>query len=150
MKNLKNANIVKHIYSLKAALDNYITTGIEQSGVKGLMVSHGNILVRLYENDKQPMTKIAADIGKCKSTLTVLVDKLEKVGFVHRISDSQDTRIKKLALTEEGMAFQERFWNISNSLEEKLWQDFSKEEREIFVELLDKMSLNLKKIDSIE
>ncbi len=144
MKSLNKKNIVKFIYSLKSSFDNYITTEVEKTGVKGLAVSHGNILVRLYEKDKQPMTKIAEDIGKCKSTLTVLVNKLEKAEFVQRVSDENDTRIKKLALTDKGRDFQESFWKISDNLNDLLWEDFTEEEKKTFVRLLEKMSTNLK------
>ncbi len=144
---MDNKNIVKSIYRLKSEVDNYITTKIEQNGAKGLMVSHGNILVRLYEDDKQPMTKIAKDIGKCKSTLTVLVNKLEKAGFVERVSDDSDTRIKKLALTDEGRNFQESFWKISDCLNNGLWTGFTEDEQEMFAALMEKMLCNIKKLD---
>ncbi len=143
---MNNKNIVKLIYGLRSQVDNYITSKIEEKGVKGLVVSHGNILARLYENDKQSMTKIAEDIGKCKSTLTVLVNKLENAGFVERLSDENDTRVKKIALTDKGKDFQESFWTISDSLTKGLWNDFTAEEKELLVKLLAKMSDNIKKI----
>ncbi len=142
---LKPEAIVKSIYRLRSRIDNFLSENIEKAGAKGLMVSHGNILVQLYKEDRQPMAKIAAEIGKCKSTVTTLVDKLEKVEFVKREVNPEDVRVKNLALTPKGMAFQEDFWKISDKLNVILWQDFTEKEKEKFLLCIEKMDKNIQK-----
>ncbi len=135
--------VIKYISRLRENIETLLTKRIEKTEVKGLVSSHGNILVQLYEEDKQAMSKIAARIGRCKSTLTVLVDKLEKIGFITREADSYDTRIKKLCLTEKGKEFQEVFWNISDELNSLLWKGFTSEEQKILLNFLERMNKNI-------
>ncbi len=135
--------VVKSIYRLRNAIDNFLIKNIDKAGAKGLMVSHGDILIQLYKEDKQPMSKIASRIGKCKSTLTVLVDKLEKVGFIKREASKEDVRIKNLCLTEKGRSFENYFWNISEELNTSLWKGFSEEEQQTFLDYIERMQENI-------
>lgn len=143
VKMADKSTVVKSIYALRASVDNYLTEQIEKAGAKGLIVSHGNILVRLYQEDEQPMRKIAEDIGKCKSTLTVLVNKLEKAGFITRVPDKIDTRVKKLSLTEKGRDFQGEFWKISKEMNSLLWTGFTEKEQEEFLSYMERMNKNI-------
>ncbi len=133
----------KIVSQIRFNIENYITKRIEKAGVKGLVTSHGNILVQLYKEDKQTMAKIANDIGRCKSTLTVLVDKLVKVGFITREVDTNDTRLKKLCLTEKGKNFQKEFWQISSDLNERIWHNFSDTEKEQCMLYLNRIAENI-------
>ncbi len=143
---INSTAIVKLVSSLKHLTDNYIVQRIEEGGNKGLVVSHGNILAQLYKEDEQTMTSISNKIGRCKSTLTVLVDKLEKAGFIIRKVDSDDTRIKKLCLTDKGKEFKEVFWSISSDLNQSLWQGFNEKEQQELLSYLDRMNKNLENI----
>ncbi len=143
------ATIVKLFSSLKHLTDNYIVQRIEQGGNKGLVVSHGNILAQLYKEDEQTMTSISTKIGRCKSTLTVLVDKLEKAGFITRKVDTVDTRIKKLCLTDKGKEFQNVFWGISSDLNNLLWQGFNEKEQQELLSYIERMNRNLEDVSAI-
>ncbi len=144
----KAENIIKLVAALRNSVDNFIIKRINASGAKGLMVSHGNILVQLYMNGKQPMTKVAAEIGKCKSTVTVLVDKLEKAGFVEREASEEDERVKNIKLTDKGLEFQKDFWKISSELNTLIWEGFSEKEKENFLEYLGRAQNNIMKAEN--
>jgi DNA-binding MarR family transcriptional regulator len=49
-------------------------------------------------------TELAEELGVSVSAATQIADRLEKCGFVERMSDRHDRRIKILALTEQGKA----------------------------------------------
>ncbi len=138
-------NFIKSIYRLRSSIDNFLVQHIEQCGAKGLMVSHGNILAQLYKKDRQPMSQIASDIGKCKSTLTVLVDKLEHAGYIRREVSTHDIRVKELCLTEKGKAFEENFWHISQKLNANLWDGFSSDEQDELLAFLSRIQGNMQK-----
>lgn len=55
-----------------------------------------------------PMRELAENIGHDASHVTAIVDKLENQGLVERQPDPHDRRIKRLSLTPEGRALQER------------------------------------------
>ncbi len=56
----------------------------------------------LYENGKMSMSGIAENIMANVSTVTGIVDRLEKKGFLRRRRASRDRRVVNIALTEKG------------------------------------------------
>lgn len=62
----------------------FIIEELKNNGAEGLAPSHGDILVCLYKNGKMTMKDIANSIHRTKPTVTVLVDKLEKLGYLKR------------------------------------------------------------------
>ena len=71
----------------------FIVDMLKKNGMQELVPSHGDILSVLYHNEKATMKDIADKIHRTKPTVTVLVDKLEKLDFVKRVKSSDDNRI---------------------------------------------------------
>ena len=70
---------------------------------------------------------------------------MEKKGFVRRESVKQDARLKKVILTEKGIASQESFEDIVEHIEEELSEGISEEELYIFYKVLDRIKQNVEK-----
>ncbi len=116
---------------------------LAQNGIEGLVPSHGDILAVLYRGEDVTMKDIADKIRRSKPTVTVLTDKLERLGFVYREKSRNDSRITYIRLTEQGKRFEPVFENISKELNELLCQQFTAEETGILDALLKKMENNL-------
>ena len=82
-----------------------------------------------------------------RSTVTNLLQLMEKKGFVRRESVKQDARLKKVILTEKGIASQESFEDIVEHIEEELSEGISEEELHIFYKVLDRINQNVKKYE---
>ena len=82
-----------------------------------------------------------------RSTVTNLIQLMEKKGFVKRESVKQDARLKKVILTEKGIASQESFEDIVEHIEEELSEGISEEELHIFYKVLDRINQNVKKYE---
>ena len=117
----------------------FIINELKNSGAEGLVPSHGDILVCLYKNSKMTMKDIANCIHRTKPTVTVLVDKLEKLGYLKREASDKDSRITNIVLTQKGKDFQTTFEKISKDLNEMLYKNLSNKEVEILEELLRKV-----------
>lgn len=120
----------------------FIVEQLEKNGASGLVPSHGDILALLYSQSSSgslPMKEIAEKIHKTKATVTVLIDKLEKMDFVKRESSPTDSRYTYVSLTEKGKAFQEVFNNISEELNIMLHKNLTHEETDLLESLLQKM-----------
>lgn len=117
----------------------FIIEQLEQSGAKGLVPSHGDILAVLYKYERITMKEIADRIHRTKPTVTVLVDKLEKMDFVKREASSTDNRCTYIVLTQKGKDFKPVFEKISRDLNKMLHKNLSKEEVTFLEELLLKM-----------
>ena len=117
----------------------FIIEELKNNGAEGLVPSHGDILVCLYKNSKMTMKDIANCIHRTKPTVTVLVDKLEKLGYLKRESSDKDNRCTYIVLTQKGEDFQTTFEKISKNLNEMLNKNLSPEESELMEKLLRKV-----------
>ena len=117
----------------------FIIEELKNNGAEGLAPSHGDILVCLYQNGKMTMKDIADYIHRTKPTVTVLVDKLEKLGYLKREASDKDNRYTYVILTQKGEDFKATFEKISNDLNKMLNKNLSNKEVEILEELLQKM-----------
>ena len=117
----------------------FIIEELKNNGAEGLVPSHGDILVCLYKNSKMTMKDIANCIHRTKPTVTVLVDKLEKLGYLKREASNEDSRSTNIVLTQKGEDFQTTFEKISKDLNEMLYKNLSPEESELIEKLLRKV-----------
>lgn len=117
----------------------FIIEELKNNGVDGLVPSHGDILVCLYKNNKMTMKDIANCIHRTKPTVTVLVDKLEKLGYLKRVASDKDSRSTYVILTQKGEDFKATFDQISNNLNKMLNKNLSENEVKLLEELLKKM-----------
>ncbi len=119
-----------------------IIDGLTNNGIKGLVPSHCDILMLLYKHEKLTMKEIAQKIHRTKPTVTILIDKLEKLGYLCREKSQEDNRITYIALTKAGKDFERVFTQISDELNKIMYKNFSDEESKILDELLKKMAKN--------
>ncbi|MBR1908566.1 MarR family transcriptional regulator [bacterium] len=119
--------------------NSFITEKLKQNEAGELVPSHGDILAALYINGKMTMKDIAQKIHRTKPTVTVLVDKLEKSGYVKRETSNKDNRYTYIVLTEKGSEFKPVFEKISSELNELLYKNLSERESIILEELLNKV-----------
>ena len=117
----------------------FIIEELKNNGAEGLVPSHGDILVCLYKNGKMTMKDIANSIHRTKPTVTVLVDKLEKLGYIKREASDEDNRFTNIVLTQKGEDFKVIFEKISKDLNKILYQNLSLEESELIEKLLRKV-----------
>lgn len=117
----------------------FIIDELKNNGAEGLVPSHGDILVCLYKNGKMTMKDIADCIHRTKPTVTVLVDKLEKLGYLKREASDKDCRYTNIVLTQKGEDFKPTFEKISKDLNEMLLKNLSESEALQLEELLRKV-----------
>ncbi len=132
-------NLLSLISKIHENGNRFITDELNKNGAVGLVPSHGDILVCLYQNDKMTMKDIADRIHRTRPTVTVLVDKLEKLGYLKREISQEDSRYTYIVLTEKGQDFKPIFEKISEDLNNMLYKNLSVEESNILENLLKKI-----------
>jgi len=135
--------VIGVISNIREKSAQFINEELKNQGVEGLINSHGTVLSAMYDNDgKMTMNGIAKFVGKRKSTITDMVKKLEKLGYVSREKSREDARVIEVSLTEKGWEFRETFKKVSKKLLDKTYEGFSKEEKEVLMGLLFKIRKN--------
>lgn len=85
------------------------------------------------------MQELAAAIDRDKSTVTALVDKLEKARYIRREKSQNDSRITLVRLEDRGRALAPAFDEISKGLIEKAYRGLTEWEQITVIGLLDKI-----------
>lgn len=137
--------IIYFISRTKANMIKFIENKLKENDLTDLIPTHGNILTALYESDKKlTMKEISKKIGKDKSTVTSLVNKLIDLGYVKKEKCTKDKRVTYISLTQKARNIEDKFNFISSQVKETAYKNFTKEEKEEFLRLLRKLSSNFK------
>lgn len=137
--------IIYFISRTKANMIKFIENKLKENKLDGLIPTHGNILTALYESDKKlTMKEIAKKIGKDKSTVTSLVNKLITLGYVEKEKCTRDKRVTYIGLTQKSRDIEGTFNFISSQVKETAYSNFTEDEKKEFLRLLRKLSSNFK------
>lgn len=119
-----------------------------RKGFHELQLSDGQpkVLYILKYNDGCVQNKLAEKCSLKPSTMTVLLDKMERDGYIRksRTHVSGGKSAKVIHLTDFGRQRADDVFALTESLEEKSFRGFSDEEKETLFELLDRVTNNLK------
>ncbi len=83
--------------------------GLELKGF-GLRVPEWRALAALYSRRRCTMSELADLASIDRTTLTRTVDRMQDAGWLARLSDSEDLRVTRLALTAAGERLFARVW----------------------------------------
>lgn len=139
---METNNIISLISRIRESANKFIILEMDKWGVKGLVPSHGDILVALLKAEKLTMKELAEKIDKDKSTVTALVDKLIKLGYVEKSRDVEDNRVVFVTLTKSGKELKPMFGSISKELISIVYKDIPQNEREEVNNILTKIKNN--------
>lgn len=132
-------NTISLMSKAKGLTDQYIIKLLKDHNVKGIVPSHGGIIVSLLRYESLTMSELAKKIDKDPSTVTTLVKKLNKLEYVTFYKDDVDKRATRVSLTDEGRALETVFLDISKKLHDLLYYDISEQDKAIFRKTLDKV-----------
>ncbi len=97
----------------------YATSGLVTQAYADLLKPYGLtypqfvVLMALWERDGESMTQLAKRISLSKATLSPLLKKMEKSGWIMRASVPGNDRLKSVLLTEQGKRLAEEGKHIA-------------------------------------
>jgi DNA-binding MarR family transcriptional regulator len=98
----KNDRLIYLMSTAQHLLKNYMIVAFKRDGVK-ITPSHSTVLFSLLKNNSQSMNELGKTLHIENSTVTGLIDRLEKGEFVERTSDPTDRRKWNISITENGI-----------------------------------------------
>lgn len=140
----KTQQIIRRIGGIHDSIHRFISGYIEQCEKECLVPSHGELLTALFSGREFTMGDLAREIRKTKPTVTVLVEKLVRCGYVIRERDARDGRISFIRLTEKGWGLKPVLEDILSSLEMRLFSGFTVQEKNNLEEMLFRIEENSK------
>jgi MarR family 2-MHQ and catechol resistance regulon transcriptional repressor len=108
-----------------------------------LTFSEYAIMETIYYNGPQKVQEIASQILVTSGTMTYMISKLLRKGFVNRRQDEKDKRVFWIELTEGGKNLMDHFTPHHNEYIEGIFVNVSEEEKQFLTRLLFKLNANL-------
>lgn len=139
---MKTDNTIYLIGRIREKSHAFLLKELEQIGLRDIAPSHGDILATLIEHKELPMTEIANKIHRDRSTVTALVNKLMRQGYVSSRKDPEDNRSTIIFLTQKGKELEPSFREISKKLNEIEYKGITSEEKEILQKILERINEN--------
>ena len=120
---------------------------VRAAGIDEVTLMHGWIIRYLYTNqDKDVFQKdIEQYFSIGRSTVTNIIQLMERKGYIARESVEHDARLKKVVLTEKGIRNQEMLEDLVESLDTRLVDGTTDEELYVFYSVIEKLKRNLTK-----
>jgi DNA-binding MarR family transcriptional regulator len=75
-----------------------------------------------------------------RSSVTSVLQLMEKNGYIQRVSVSKDARLKKIVIIEKGLEIQKKVYDFILKFEKSLEDELSEDEMKILVSLIDRLS----------
>lgn len=139
---MNTKDVISLISKIREKVNRLIVSEMSKYGIDGIVTSHGDIVYALFKKPRLTMAEIAEKIGRDKSTITALVDKLVRLGYVTKERDTEDTRVVYVALTQKGTALKPIFEAISMEVLDIFYTGISENEKEELTRILNKINNN--------
>lgn len=99
----------------------------------GLNSHHGGMLIHIgMDNNGLTQKELAEKLAVRPSSITSMLDTLEREGLVCRQTDEKDKRVKHIYLTEDGESLSNRFLDQLMQLNDQFFTNFTMEDKHIF------------------
>lgn len=112
----------------------------------GLYRGHPPVLHHLLKQDGLTQGELGQLLQVSPATITKMIKRMEKAGFVKRKQDDVDQRVSRVFLTDTGRAVKAEMIARMRAIEAEAFAGFSPEERVIMRRLLLQMRDNLLRI----
>ena len=109
----------------------------------GITRSQWWVLAFLSRNDGMPQTELALELDVGKVALGALIDRLEEGGFVKRMPDKSDRRIKRIVLTPRSQSLIETLRRKNEEFNQSILAGIPREDIEVATQTLRAMKHNL-------
>jgi DNA-binding MarR family transcriptional regulator len=105
--------------------------------------AQGRIMFALWQQDGISISELAKKTQLGKSTLTSMLDRLEKMGYIKRQRSRKDRRKILIKRTEKDKALESKYVEVSQQMTKLFYRGFSKNEIKRFEDDLARMLNNL-------
>ncbi|MCD6020093.1 MAG: hypothetical protein K0S53_3214 [Bacteroidetes bacterium] len=102
-----------------------------------------SVLYFLAENDGCTQQHICNNLAVDKTAMVKVIDYLIKAGYIDRNVNPDDRREHFIVLTKKGTKHTEEIVGAFKSIDDKIFADISKTEKDIFIKVLCRLTSNL-------
>ncbi len=107
--------LISKIHQVSSRIFNRL---LKEYEIHGINSGQGRILFALWQEDNIPISGLSAGTQLEKSTLTAMLDRLEKDGFIERIPSKEDRRKIIIRSTDKNRGLEKKYMAVSREMTE--------------------------------
>ena len=131
------------ITKIKQLGDRIFQRILNEKDVDAFNGPQGRILYTLWQEDGVPIKTISDKCGLAITTLTTMLERMEKQELIHRQPDEKDKRKTLIVLTEKARGLESDYHAVSDQMGRLYYKGFSASEIEQFEAFLERVRDNL-------
>jgi len=110
--------------------------------------AQGRIMFALWQKDGVSINELAKKTQLKKSTLTSMLDRLERMGYIRRQRSKKDRRKILIKRTKKDKSLESKYVELSQEITRLFYKDFSKSEIDRFEKDLERILDNLTEFEA--
>jgi DNA-binding MarR family transcriptional regulator len=118
---------------------------LKEYNIKEINRAQGRIMFPLWKEDGISIAELSQKTALSKTSLTSMLDRLEKAGHIKRVHSKEDRRKVLIYLTEKNIALAEKYSEVSKEMTKLYYEGFNSEEIDEFEKYLERILDNLQK-----
>ena len=144
VKKTRGGTLLSQVHQVCGRVWNKILRENDMADLEG---ARGRIIFALWGKDGVPIKTLCEKTSLDKSTLTGIIDRLERDGYVERKSSETDKRSTLISLTGKEQEFAKNIQKVSNQMNKIFYKGFSDEEIVQFDSMLERILVNCKEAE---
>lgn len=137
----KGGTLISQIHQVCGRVWNKL---LRDEGLQDLEGARGRIIFSLWAEDNVPIKRLCEKTSLDKSTLTGIISRLERDGFIKREASKEDSRSVIISRTGKDSLFENRVPDVSKKMNDIFYKGFSEEEITSFEAQLERILQNCK------
>ena len=131
------------VSKIKQLSDRIFDRILSEQDIDAFNGAQGRILYVLWQEDGVPIKTVSEKCGLAITSLTTMLERMEKQGLIKRIQSENDKRKTLIYLTDKAVALKDESENVSMRMNNIFYKDFTAEEIEQFEGYLNRIRENL-------
>lgn len=121
---------------------------LSRNGLEDLAGARGRVIFALWNEDNIPIKNLVEKTSLDKATLTGIIDRLERDGYVKRIPSPRDKRSTLISRTGKDEIFKSKIPEVSDQQNKLFYKGFSVKEIKDFENYLKRILQNCKEAEA--
>lgn len=148
MKKMKNQRQAGFLMAKIRQVGGRISERILKKHDVELNSAQGRIMFALWQKDGVSINELAKKTQLKKSTLTSMLDRLERMGYIRRQRSKKDRRKILIKRTEKDRIMEKKYVEVSEEMTRLFYKGFSKSEIDRFEKDLERILNNLTEFEA--
>ena len=144
IKKTRGGTLLSQIHQVCGRVWNKI---LRENNMADLEGARGRIIFALWGKDDVPIKTLCEKTSLDKSTLTGIIDRLERNGYIERKPSESDKRSTLISLTGKEQEFAKNIQKVSCQMNKIFYKGFTNEEILRFDSMLERILANCKEAE---